>query len=402
MVKKVLLIVFGAIGTLMGIAMVVIGAALLAFTGSDGWISSPTRSISTNTYAFVFETGRISSGSDTSRNRTDVSVRVRAQAGAGKDVFIGVGPAGDVEQYLSGVPQAEVVDIDLSPFRLSTVRVGGTGTPEPPTDQTFWTAKAFGAGEQTLEWDLQGSSHGYRFVLMNADGSQNVTAQTSMGVRVPFLRSVGTGLLVAGIIVGAVGLGLLIWGLMTKVPPKAPPGMYPPPAGWPPPPGYGPYPPPGYGAGPPGTPPPPGWPPPPGPPGQAGQAGQPGYAGQPGQAGQPGYTGQPGYLPPAGYGQPVQPGQATPPGPAGYPAWATPPAGPAESASPGEAGRETGHETGRETGPTPATGPAAATEATAPTSPGSGRPPEPPERSTESDSFGDPTRPPDTDPRRDG
>jgi len=383
MVKKVLLIVFGAIGALAGVIMVIIGAALLAITGGDGWISSPTQSISTDTYAFVFDSGTVSSGSDTSRNRTDVSVRVRALADAGKDVFIGVGPAGEVEQYLSGVPKAEIVDVNLSPFRLSTVRVDGTRTPEPPTDQTFWTAKATGSGEQTLEWALQGGYRGYRFILMNADASQNVTAQASMGVRVPFLRSVGVGLLVAGGIVGAVGLGLFVWGLMTKVPPKVPPGMYPAAAGWPPP-GYGPYPPPGYG--PPGTP-PPGWPPPP-------PYGQPTPAGPPDQ---------PGYLPPAGYAPPGQPGYPPPggyapygqPGPAGYPTQAIPTAaGPAESTGPGEATHPTG--------PTPAAGPASAAGATVPASPGSGRPAEPPpERSTESDPFGgDPTRPPDPDPRR--
>ncbi len=272
MVKKVLLIVFGVVGALVGAAMVVGGTVLFAITSGDGWINSDTRSVTTGTFGFLSEPQAISHGTFTTSKSTEVHLRVQAQPTAGKEIFIGVGPTVDVDGYLDGVPIDLVTDIGFSPFRLSTQPRDGTSSPEPPTDQDFWSAEASGSGQQTLDWVLPSGTGDYRVVLMNADGSRGVTADASVGVRVPFLRSLGLGLLIAGGILALVGLLLFIWGLMTKVPPRAAPaGPYPyPGAGWPPPgsaaypaSGYGPYPPPPGTPPPLGTPPPPGWPPPP-------------------------------------------------------------------------------------------------------------------------------------------
>jgi hypothetical protein len=341
MVKKVLLIVFGAIGMLVGIGLLIGGAVLVAITGRDGWISSDSQSISTQTYAFLSQPQTISRGSSTSRDRTEVLLRVRARGTTEKPIFIGVGPTNDVGQYLDGVPAEEITDINFSPFRLDTHRLDGSNAPKPPTEQAFWTAKVSGAGEQTLDWELPSGTGDFRFVLMNADASQGVTADVSVGVRVPFLRSLGVGLLVAGIVITLVGLLLLIWGIVTKVPPKVPPGMYPAAAGWPAP-GYGPQPPPGYG-GPSGAP-PAGWPP-------AQPYGQQGYPGYPGQ---PQYPGQPGYPGPHTYpGQPGQPEQAEQP--PGYPTGPTGPASapgePGEARQPGRAGEPGEVDETRDAGP---------------------------------------------------
>jgi len=337
MVKKVLLIVFGAIGALVGIGLLIGGAVIAAITSGDGWINSETHTVSTETYGLVSQPQAIRNGSVTTRDSTDVHLRVRAQPTGGKAVFIGVGRTSDVDGYLDNVPVEEVTDIRFSPFRLDTRRLDGSGTPEPPTEQIFWVSKVSGAGQQTLDWVLPNGSGDYRFVLMNADASEGVTVDMSVGVRVPFLRSLGVGMLAGGGVLTAVGVALFIWGLVTKVPPRVPPaGAYPAGAGWPPP-GYGPYPPPGYGGYPPGTP-PPGWPPAP-PYGQAGQPGQPGYPTQPGHPAQPGYPG------PAG--QPGFPGQ-----PAERPTGPAPSAGEPEPAG-GESERDESPRRPDETTPPP-------------------------------------------------
>jgi hypothetical protein len=341
MVKKVLLIVFGAIGALVGIGLVIGGAVLVAITGGDGWISSDSRSISTETYAFLSQPQTISNGSVASRDQTTVVLRVRAEAAAGKPIFIGVGPTSDVDRYLDGVAAEEITDINFSPFRLDTRLLDGTNTPAAPTEQAFWTAKVSGTGPQTLEWEPPQGTGDFRFVLMNADASQRVTANVAVGVRVPFLRSLGVGLLVGGGVFTLVGVLLLIWGLFTKVPPRLPPpGMYPTGAGWPP--GYGPQPPPGYGGYPPGTPPPAGWPP-----AQPyGQQGQPGYPGQPAYPGYPGPSGYPGYP-----GEPAYPGQSSPGEPShGEPSHGEPSPGEPSHGEPSRPGQPW-QQTERQTGP---------------------------------------------------
>src|SRR6266516_3069655 len=118
MVKKVLLIVFGVVGALIGVGMLIGGTVLLGITSGDGWISSDTHSVTTDTYGFLSEPQTISNGSFTTRNSTEVHLRVRAQGAGGKEIFIGVGPTLDVDRYLDGVPVDLVTDIGFSPFRL--------------------------------------------------------------------------------------------------------------------------------------------------------------------------------------------------------------------------------------------------------------------------------------------
>jgi hypothetical protein len=311
MVKKVLLIVFGLLGMLVGAGLAIGGGLLFAVTRGDGWISSGTQPLSTDTFAFVSESQVIENGRFSGPRGNDVQLRVRAEGSGGKDVFIGVGPTGDVDRYLTGVPHELVTRVHFSPFRLDTIREGGTSTPEPPADQGFWTAKVSGSGSQTLAWSLPVSGD-YRVVVMNDDASASVSlSAASVGVRVPFLHSLGLGLLIGGIVLAVVGLLLFIRGLMTRVQPAPPAG------GWPPPPGYGygppgPYGPPGAPYGPGGYPAPPGAPPPYGAPApEASAPGQPGWSWPP--TGTPPQAEQAERAPEEPAGPPIERADAEPP-----------------------------------------------------------------------------------------
>jgi hypothetical protein len=268
--KKVLLIVFGSVLALLGVGLTIGGVVLLGLTGGDGYFGSSTETLRTPTHALVSES--VADYADSGADGLAATARVRASSTSGEPLFLGVGRAAEVDRYLSGVAYDEVRDIQFSPFRYETVRREGERSPEPPGDQPGWIARATGDGEQTLEFEIRDQAD-YRLVVMNADGSTGVDVRASFAIRVPFLRRVGLGLTIGGVLGVLVGILLLVWGVRTKVPPRQP--------------AWGPYGPPGYGQ--------PGY----GPPGY----GQPGY-GQP-RYGQPGY-GQPGYGQP-GYGQPGSP-----------------------------------------------------------------------------------------------
>ena len=303
--KKVLLIVFGAVAGLIGALLAIAGVAVIALTGGDGSISSGTEMLGTSTYALVSEPAAVDAGPGRS---VDATLRITAESTTRTAVFVGVGPAVDVDRYLSGVEYDEVRDVTFSPFRFETERREGVRAPERPVGQRFWTEQASGAGRQTVEFRVQAGDH--RIVVMNADASPGVEVRASFGVRAPWVRRLGIVLAIVGVALVLLGLLLLVWGIRTRVPPRQPATAWGPSGG---PPGYG-YPP-------------------------AYRQQQPGYPPAYGQ--QAGYP-PPGYPPPAGYAPP--PAGQPPPGypptggpPAGFPP-APPPAerspddGPAESA----------------------------------------------------------------------
>jgi hypothetical protein len=145
-------------------------------------------------------------------------VRVTATAQRETPLFLGVALASDVDRWLSGTARDEVTrawgDVRAPGYRRIA---GDLRSLSPPTEQTFWVREASGRGTIQLEWNPLTADGRYILVLANADGSLSVAAQTHIGVKVPPLVPVGSGLLVtAGVLiliafvliyVGASGLG---------------------------------------------------------------------------------------------------------------------------------------------------------------------------------------------------
>ncbi|MEN3362240.1 MAG: hypothetical protein V7637_6222 [Mycobacteriales bacterium] len=300
MAKKIILIVFGAVGLLIGLTLTFGGAVLVAVTGGDGFFDTGQVTLSTPTHALVSDPQTLRNDNAFS-NESGPEIRYRVRVNSTEPIFIGIGAAQDVDTYLQGVQVDQVVSIDFRPFRLQTNRQDGSRSPASPDQQTFWVARASGTGERTVTWD--GRPGEYRFVVMAADGGEGVLTEASFGIRVPFLRGLGIGLLIGGVVACLGGLALLIWGIRTKRQPAM--------AGYPDP--YGQYYPPGsYTAA--------GYPPahtgyPPGPAGYP--PGSTGYP--PGPAGYPQPGAYPGQYPPDPYAQypppqyPPPPGQSPPP-----------------------------------------------------------------------------------------
>jgi hypothetical protein len=254
MVKKVILIVLGSVGILISVGVLVIGAALLALTGGDGFIGTGAHDVHTDTHGLVSEPGVVG---NRSRLGDAGAVTLRFDVASDKPVFLGVGPADQVDAYLGNADVEEVNDFHASPFKLDTTT---RGSPDgalrgAPADAPFWSAKASGT-HPVLDWRVGPGS--YRFVLLSADGSADVTVRAVFSARIPFVRTLAKWF-VGGSIVGlAVAVFLLIWGIRTKrnrepafagtYPGQFMPGFPSQPYGQP---AQSPYPPPGYGQPPP-------------------------------------------------------------------------------------------------------------------------------------------------------
>jgi hypothetical protein len=117
-------------------------------------------------------------------------------------VFVGIGPAAQVERYLANVPRDELRDLG----DVTRTPLGGDAEPAVPQAQPFWVARATGSGEQALRWKVRDGD--WRAVVMAADGSRGVDADLSVGATVPDLDWLSGGLLAGG------GMLLLIGGTL--------------------------------------------------------------------------------------------------------------------------------------------------------------------------------------------
>jgi hypothetical protein len=144
------------------------------------------------------------------------TVRIRVTPASPGPLFVGIGPATDVDRYLAGVSHTLISD-----FREDKVQDIGGGPPaSAPATQNFWVASTAGTGAQTLVWDPTDGS--WTVVVMNADGRPGIDVAADLGARVPALLWIAVGLLAAGAIF-AVGGVLLIAGAIRR---RARPGEH--------------------------------------------------------------------------------------------------------------------------------------------------------------------------------
>jgi hypothetical protein len=107
--------------------------------------------------------------------------------------------------------------------------------------QDFWSAQASGPGTQQLVWTPADGN--WMLVVMNADGSANVSVRAAVGATVPALTGLAWGVLAGGVVLVAIATVLLVVALRRPAPsyPQPPYGAAPgygppvPPPSWAPP-----------------------------------------------------------------------------------------------------------------------------------------------------------------------
>jgi hypothetical protein len=232
---KIALIVLGVLIVLASGACAAGGGVIATIVGTDGRVQSSSERISTTTSAIVSEVADIAESDPQAADAislANIELRVRAESATDQDAFIGIARAGDVDRYLADVSREIINDIEFDPdFRIESTIVEGDDQPETPADRDFWVASVTGPGQQTLDWEVvQGA---YRLVFMNADGSEGVEVDASLGVKIPFAFQIGLGLLITGIIFAIIGVAIIVLAVRSGEPP---PPVRPQPSPAPPPP----------------------------------------------------------------------------------------------------------------------------------------------------------------------
>jgi hypothetical protein len=215
---RILLLVFGSLLALIGLAIAIGGAVALIAYGTarddDGYFTTSTERFTTRTYALVSDDVDLGAQDDATGPLVDLGdlarVRVRAEGAGGRPVFIGIGPQDEVDAYLSGVAFDEVRDVHFDPLRVSYRPHPGSREPAAPGAQGFWVAQTSGPGRETLEWEPEGGT--WMLVVMNADAAPRVDADVQLGVRIKILLPLGIGLLAGGLVLLAAGITMIVFG----------------------------------------------------------------------------------------------------------------------------------------------------------------------------------------------
>jgi hypothetical protein len=124
-------------------------------------------------------------------------------------LFVGIGPATDVDRYLAGVRHTVITEF----WGEKTEAVNGGSPASAPGTQDFWVASATGAGPQTLVWEPADGS--WTVVVMNADGGPGIDVGADLGARMPAVLWIAVGVILAGAIFGAGG-AILIAGAIRR------------------------------------------------------------------------------------------------------------------------------------------------------------------------------------------
>lgn len=207
---RIATIVVGGLLALLGAGVTVAGGGLLAVFGNDGTVDSGRHSLSTSSAALVSEVADV----DDTAGATDVlgkpRVRLSVHATAPtKGLFVGIGPAKQVDRYLASAPIDEVSDLQLDPFELTHNPRSGSKLPARPESQPFWVAQGTGTNAAKLRWKVRDGD--YRLVLMNADGSRGVNAEGDVALTASHVPTIAWSMIGGGVLLllaGAATIGL--------------------------------------------------------------------------------------------------------------------------------------------------------------------------------------------------
>lgn len=217
--KKLVLIVMGALLSLLGLGFAAGGALGLSTLGSSNTALQATLGDFRADTPVLVVNG-FSLDQQTPIPEDKLALIVAAQSRSGKELFLGFAPSERVREYLRGAPYTVIKGLGSSEG-ATTASVPGDTALAPPGDQAFWSSSGTGTTAEA-EWDPTATKSS--LVVMNADASTGVAATITAGLRSPLLRTGSIALLVAGALALALGLLLVVLGVRAKARQAVPAG----------------------------------------------------------------------------------------------------------------------------------------------------------------------------------
>jgi hypothetical protein len=196
-VRSVLGVLLALIGLLVGLAG---AAAAFWLIGPDDTVKSGDQHLTSKGLAIA--------SSPELLDRHGPVLHVEAHSTNGKPVFVGVARDFDVASYLKGFAHTSLVQVEY-PIALTTQEQKGAAGPlAAPDTLDWWVAKANGAGTQSIAWPITDGP--YDVVVMTADGKTAPDVQVDLGIEIPHAFLAALGVLLAGLVLLAVGILLIL------------------------------------------------------------------------------------------------------------------------------------------------------------------------------------------------
>ncbi len=213
---RVLLLVSGAVAGLLAVSLIALGGFALWGEGQkdeQGYLNTDSHRFAASTHALATDNLEMDlDGVEGLVSSPDLGqVRLRVTPQSGEPLFVGLARTQELSEYLAGVAHSKVTDLDYDPFEAEYSPQGGERKPAPPAAERIWAASTEGAGSQTLNWKVKEGD--WSVVVMNADGSRGVQADVSAGAKVPYLTSIGWGVLGGGTFLLLAALVLVVFGV---------------------------------------------------------------------------------------------------------------------------------------------------------------------------------------------
>ena len=215
--RKTLLVVSGSLFALVAMGLLIAGGVLLGISGTqqdpDGFLTSPTFELSTDTHALTSEQ------LDLGAIRNDwlpaswlATIKINALPLGDGPVFVGIAEETDIDAYMADVAYSEVMwNSDDDPVYHPRE---GRNAPGLPSEQSFWVASAEGVGPQSVLWDIEPGQ--WTVLIMNADAAPDVSVDVSAGVTTPWVVVLAVALLIGGLLCLVTGAVLLVFGVRRR------------------------------------------------------------------------------------------------------------------------------------------------------------------------------------------
>jgi hypothetical protein len=194
---------------LVGLVLTFAGIVLLVLVGPDGRFSLPENVARSEVRALVFDGLSLGGVPESGGFAVDIDIRLRDLDGV-DEVFVGIGPRADVEDYLRDVAVDRLIQANW-PGGVRTERVEGGGfrVPSPPGEEELWVAADTGA-EAEIVWPATDGD--WIVVVMNADGSRDIAVTGSVDVTIPALGPASIAVTALGVVLLGGGLALTVSG----------------------------------------------------------------------------------------------------------------------------------------------------------------------------------------------
>lgn len=176
-----------------------------ALRDGDGYFTWPTKTFTSGGYAIAMKNVDISEAPRWAFGPAGLD-RVRVTAQGDQRLFIGIARTADLDRYLRGTKYDEVSGLTYHPFRVDYDHLDGHAPDQAPVNESFWAKWTSGIGTLSLDWKPQPGD--WRAVVMNADGSNGVTARLQLGARTSLLWWLGAALLAASVLAAVAAAAL--------------------------------------------------------------------------------------------------------------------------------------------------------------------------------------------------